>query len=108
MSSETDFCTVYVTAPDATTARLLTETALQQRLAACANIMAPMQSMYWWEGAIQTDTEVAILFKTKNSLLEALTAAIREKHPYQTPCIVSWPIRAGFAPYLAWIAQETR
>jgi periplasmic divalent cation tolerance protein len=107
MSAETGYCTVYVTTPDEKTAKMLAEHVLQRRLAACANIMAPMQSMYWWEGALQTDTEMAVLFKTRTELVEALTVALREKHPYQTPCIVSWPIASGFAPYLDWIRQET-
>jgi len=96
----------YVTAPDRDTARSIARTAVERRLAACANIW-PAESMYWWKGTLEEAGEFVIVFKTRRSLVRKLIAAIRAVHPYEVPCIVSYPMGAAFPAFADWIDTET-
>jgi periplasmic divalent cation tolerance protein len=98
---------VYITVPDMDTARGIGREVVERRLAACVNILPDMESMYWWDGAVQSGQEVVLLAKTTSSALEALTACVVELHPYETPCVVGLPIQGGFRPFLEWIDRET-
>ena len=97
----------YVTAPDRRTARRIARTVLQRRLAACANL-APIESLYWWRGRIEEAKEVLVIFKTRRSLTSPLLEAVRGVHPYEVPCVVTYPMAEGLPAYLAWIDEETR
>lgn len=99
---------VYMTAPNGTSARALAKTLVAERLCACANIVDNMESFYWWEGAVQNAAESIVIVKCTDAGYPALEARARELHPYDTPCIVALPLSRGFAPYLQWIAAETR
>jgi periplasmic divalent cation tolerance protein len=77
------------------------------RLAACANVIDGATSIYWWEGAVQEDREALLIMKSRASLIDALSARVRELHSYSCPCVVALPIDAGNPDYLAWIARET-
>lgn len=101
-----DFVSVYVTCPDDATARRLARLAVEGRLAACANLF-PISSMYRWEGALQEEGEVAMLLKTRRDRVDALVATLAKAHPYETPCIVAFPLAAGHPAYLAWVARES-
>lgn len=94
--------------PDQTTAAALARRLVGERLAACVNIMAPCQSVYRWQGAIESASEVPLLIKTTADRYEALQAAIREFHPYELPEIVAVPVQQGLASFLDWVADETR
>lgn len=94
--------------PDAPTARALAERLIATRLAACVNLMAPCTSVYRWQGAIESTDEVPLLIKTTAERYAALQAAILDAHPYELPEIVAVPVQQGFAPYLQWVADETR
>ena len=96
----------YVTAPDRETARSIARLAVKRRLAACANIW-PVESMYWWKGRLEEAEEFVIVFKTRRSLIPKLIAAIRAVHPYEVPCIVSYPMGAAFPAFVDWIDAET-
>jgi periplasmic divalent cation tolerance protein len=98
---------VYVTCPDATTAQTIGRAMVAARLAACANILGPIQSIYHWEGAVQEGAEVLLLIKTREELFESLRQRIISLHPYQVPCIVAWPITMGHPAFLQWIHTET-
>jgi periplasmic divalent cation tolerance protein len=78
-----------------------------ERLAACANRLAPATSLYWWKGRLEQGGEVPLVLKTRAGLVEALIARITALHSYDCPCVVVLPILAGHAPYLAWIEDET-
>jgi len=95
------FLIFYITYPDEATARRISESLVTQRLAACANIF-PIQSAYWWEGAVQQEGEWVSILKTSLALESALEKAIQEIHPYKTPCIVRFEARANEA-YQRWI-----
>ncbi len=99
---------VYVTAPDHETALKISRAIVEERLAACANILGPMTSVYRWEGKVMEEGEVAFIAKTIEAQLPPLMARIKALHPYQVPCIVAWPIAAGHQPYLDWISAEVK
>ena len=85
----------------------LARTLLEQRLAACVNIGAPVESIYHWRGQIETANECPILIKTRSVLYPDVEAAIRKIHPYDTPEIIAIPVVDGDDGYLDWIAAET-
>ncbi len=96
----------YVTAPDLDTARAIARGIVRRRLAACANLW-PIDSMYWWKGTMEESKEIAIVFKTRQALLAKLIAAVREMHPFEVPCIVSYPMGPALPAYRKWIDAET-
>jgi len=79
---------------------------VDRRLAACANVFAPGQSLYRWDGALEAASEVAVLFKTAPTRRDALMAELERDHPYELPAILSWSAAATPA-YAAWVAGET-
>jgi periplasmic divalent cation tolerance protein len=93
--------------PDRAAAERLAEMLVEQRLAACVNLLAPCRSVYRWKGELQRDEEHPLLVKTTTERYAALEAAIRAAHPYELPEIVAVPIERGLPGYLAWIAAQT-
>jgi Uncharacterized protein involved in tolerance to divalent cations len=102
------YSVVLVTAPDLSTARKLARAALTKRLIACANLIPKLESHYWWQGKIETGTEVLMLLKTPNSRLDSLEKLILAEHPYDTPEFIVLPINRGNKRYLDWIANSVR
>lgn len=98
---------VYMTAPDLKVARRLARSLVEERLAACVNIIGSIDSIYRWKGTIERGCEVALVVKTRRALLARLTRRVREQHPYETPCVVAYPIIGGNADFLAWLRAET-
>jgi periplasmic divalent cation tolerance protein len=98
---------VYVTTASPEEASRIGRLCVAERLAACANIIKGMESIYQWKGEVRSDAETALILKTVEARLPALTERIRGLHSYECPCVVTLPITGGFAPYLAWIANET-
>lgn len=103
-----DAVIVYVTAPDADTAAALARTLVEERLAACGNLVPGLRSIYRWEDAVCDEPEVLLIIKTRGALVPALTARVVALHPYNCPEVVALPIVQGHPPYLAWIAANTR
>ena len=99
---------VYITASDKSEALKIGRTLVEERLAACVNVIDNMTSVYWWEGQIENSAEVVLIAKTKRELVEPVISRVKELHSYSCPCIVSWPIRAGNPDYLSWIQEETK
>ncbi len=93
--------------PDRAAAERLADALLEQRVAACVNILAPCRSVYRWQGAVQHDEEHPLLIKTSADRYPALEAAIRAGHPYELPEIIAVPIERGLQAYLDWVASET-
>jgi periplasmic divalent cation tolerance protein len=99
---------VLTTVPDRDVAVTLARTLLSGRLAACVSIGGPQQSMYHWQGAIETADERMLTVKTTGALYSRVEAAIRAAHPYELPEIIAVPVIHGSPAFLAWIAAETR
>ena len=99
---------IYVTTASREEALTIGRTMVTDRLAACANVLPPITSVYRWQGAVEEDGEVALLLKTRDELVDAVVAKVRELHSYQCPCVVSLPIKAGNPDFLDWIVEETR
>lgn len=99
---------VYVTTADIAEARRIGRAVVERRLAACANAIDGMHSVYWWEGAVQEATEAVLILKTEKDRLQELIAAIKARHSYDCPCIEALDIADGNPDFLAWIRQETR
>jgi periplasmic divalent cation tolerance protein len=80
---------------------------LEQRLAACVQVVGPIESRYWWKGAIEQSAEWLCIIKTLRVKFAAVEAAIRSNHSYEVPEIVACPIEIGSEPYLQWLRRET-
>ncbi|WP_232629240.1 divalent-cation tolerance protein CutA [Methylobacterium sp. Leaf118] len=98
---------VYTTFPDAPTALAIGEALVRARLAACVNVIPDMQSVYAWKGAIERSTEVVAILKSREGLADALGAALKARHPYETPIILHLPVAGADPDTAAWIAAET-
>ena len=98
---------IYMTCESAAEADRIGRALVQERLAACTNMIPGMRSIYWWDGAVQTGEEVVLLAKTRTERVDALIARVRELHSYQVPCAVELPLAHGNPDYLAWIEAET-
>jgi periplasmic divalent cation tolerance protein len=105
MNTETGV--VMATFPDTASAAAVLDGLLESRLAACVQTM-PIQSAYRWKGAVNRETEVLALIKTRVALYPEVEVFIKSRHPYETPEIVLMDIAAGFAGYLQWIGDETK
>ncbi len=88
-------------------ARQIARGAVERRLAACAQVVGPITSTYWWQGAIETAAEWMCLLKTTAHRFDAVAAYIRVEHSYDTPEITATPITGGSPEYLGWISAET-
>lgn len=102
----TDALVVLVTAPDAEVAARLARTLVEDRLAACGNVLPGLRSIYRWEGQVHDEPEALLLLKTTRARFEALREAVLRLHPYQVPEVIALPVEAGSAPYLAWLSAQ--
>jgi periplasmic divalent cation tolerance protein len=99
---------VLTNCPDVEVADRIARTIVEQRLAACVNRLAPVESVYRWQGAVERATEVPLLIKTTRERYAEIEQAIRALHPYEVPEIIAMPVSAGLASYLRWVADETQ
>jgi len=98
---------IYVTCGSRDEALAIARTVVGERLAACANIIDGMSSLYWWQGRISEDAETVLLFKTTAQHVAALTERVKALHSYDVPCVVEVPLGGGNAAYFDWIEAET-
>ncbi len=98
---------LYVTCADHGEAERIARTLVEERLAACANILGEIRSFYWWEGQVQDETEVALVLKVTRALSDAATRRIKDLHAYACPCVVALDIQGGNRDFLNWIVKET-
>ena len=100
---------LYTTWPELKQAEAFAAEAVAERLAACANILGPIRSIYRWKGAVDEAAEVPMLLKTSLASAERLRDLLLARHPYETPCVLALPVKAeGSNPeFLAWIAAES-
>ena len=99
-----DVRVVMVTTPDVATARSIARTLVDERHAACGNIVPGVTSIFRWQGAVQEEAETLLLLKTSAERLGALSARVTELHPYDVPEVLALPVAYGNQPYLDWLA----
>ncbi len=97
---------VYITASSAEEAHRIGKTVVEERLAACANVIAHMQSCYWWQGKLEEDQEAVLILKTTVGQFPALLDRVKQLHSYTVPCVLALPVLEGNPDYLQWVAQE--
>ena len=93
--------------PDAELAAKIATCLVEQGLAACVNILAPVQSVYRWQGKVEHATAVSLMIKSTSARHAEVEAAIKAMHPYEVPEIIAIPVTAGLPSYLHWIEAET-
>jgi len=103
----TEHVVVLVTAASADEAARLGRTLVEERLAACANVVGPIRSIYRWQGAVEDAAEHLLLLKARAADVDALAARVCAIHSYDLPEVIALPIVAGSATYLAWLAEAT-
>jgi periplasmic divalent cation tolerance protein len=97
---------VYAIFADADEAERIGRTVVEERLAACINILGPIRSIYRWQGEVGSADEVAAILKTAHSGADALITRIAGLHSYEVPCIVTWPIDKVLASYADWVESS--
>lgn len=107
MRSASRFAIVLVTAPELKTARKIARAALEARLVACANLIPRIESHYWWGGRLEQAAEVLMVMKARRTRLKDLEQIVLQQHPYDTPEVLSLPLDASSAKYLAWLGSST-
>ncbi|CAI1890069.1 Divalent-cation tolerance protein CutA [Serratia fonticola] len=101
--SDCEAIVILCTAPDEATAQELAARVLGEKLAACATLLPGATSLYYWEGKLQQEYEVQMLFKSDRQHQQALLTYLKQHHPYQTPELLVLPVMAGDKEYLSWI-----
>ncbi|MER5353806.1 divalent cation tolerance protein CutA [Kitasatospora sp. NPDC002551] len=105
-TNKSDLLVITTTHDDEAKSRALAAAVVRARLAACAQVYR-IQSVYWWEGAVQDAAEWRIDFKTRAELADTLADFVNEHHDYDTPEVVAVPVVAGSTAYLDWVRTET-
>jgi periplasmic divalent cation tolerance protein len=96
------------TFPDLATARRISRQLVEERFAACANILPQVESIYWWQGKVEDGNEILVLFKTSADRFPALETTLRQLHPYEVPEIIAVQLSQGLPEYLDWVATSCR
>ncbi len=107
MAAAGDIVLIYTTWPDPETAERAGRVLVEERLAACVNRLAAMQSIYSWDGAVQCDEEWPMLIKTTKARVDEICRQIRDLHPYDVPAVAVVPVVGGDPEFLGWIAGQT-
>jgi periplasmic divalent cation tolerance protein len=97
---------VLSTFPDVATARRVGRELVEQRCAACANILPQIESIYWWEKKVESANETLVLFKTTADRYAALETTLRQLHPYEVPEIIAVKVEQGSPDYLRWVSEN--
>ena len=101
------YCSIYITTGDEDEAGRIGRALVEEKLAACVNIL-PIKSIYRWEENIEEEGEVVMFVKTRAELADEVIKRVKELHSYEVPCIVSFPIEKGNPDYLKWIGESTK
>jgi periplasmic divalent cation tolerance protein len=102
-----DVVVVLTTVPTGSKGEEIGRTLVEERLAACVNVLAPMTSIYRWRGAVERESEQQIIIKTTRNRVPALQARLTALHPYELPEFLVLPVADGSSAYFEWISQET-
>jgi periplasmic divalent cation tolerance protein len=97
---------VYAVFADAAEAERIGRQMVEERLAACVNIIGPVSSIYRWKGAVEAADEVAAIFKTSDRQADALISRVAALHSYEVPCVTTWPIDKILGSYADWVEDS--
>lgn len=97
------YCVILCTCPDQTSAELIANTLVKNKLAACVNIVPGLTSIYQWQGNLEKSQELLLIIKSRSEVFSSVENAILTHHPYELPEIISIPLKNGFSNYLSWI-----
>ncbi len=100
-------CVVLCSCADLASAQALAGSLVEDRLAACVSLLPGVQSVYRWQGKVQSESEVLLLIKTTSTRVDALSAAIVARHPYELPEVLAVTAGSGLDRYIAWLQAET-
>ncbi len=103
----TDVIVCLITAPEGEPAKRVAKALVEEKLAACVNIVPGLRSIYSWQGEICDDSEVLLVVKTDRELFDRLERRLGELHPYDTPELLAFPVERGAKKYLAWVKEVT-
>ena len=103
----TDFLIVFVTCGSEEEALKIAHALVEERLAACVNLVSPIRSIYRWEGKVWDEKEWLLIIKTRTGRFEDLEQRVKSLHSYSVPEIVGFPILKGSLPYINWLAEMT-
>lgn len=100
----------YIPCPDKTSAQSIARTLLEEKIVGCANIIPGMESMYWWEGKIETSSEHILILKALNTpdAQSRITKKVEELHPYDTPCVMTLPVLGINPAFKKWLEESQR
>ncbi|MCL2160987.1 MAG: divalent-cation tolerance protein CutA [Betaproteobacteria bacterium] len=102
----TEVLLVLTTLPDRASADTLAARLVEENLAACVNILSPCDSVYRWQGVIETASEIPLLIKTTRARYPAIEAALQALHPYEIPELIALPVTCGLPAYLDWVVAS--
>ena len=102
----TDYIQIFTTAEKKKDAEKLAKEVVEKRLAACVQVLGPIESTYWWEGEVEKAEEWLCIMKSRNDLYGELEKVIKGIHPYDVPEILAMPIVSGNPVYLQWVDKE--
>jgi len=108
VKTSNSFATVWVTVPNRALGRKIGRQAVEAGLAACAQVSGPLESIYRWQGAVESAREWLLVLKTRTRCLKALEALVVAHHPYDTPQFIALPLLGGSTRYLAWLEASAR
>jgi len=100
-------CEMIIIADDEAWLLSFTRSLVNDRLAACGQLIGPIRSIYRWDDRVQEDTEVRVAVHTRESLVPAIVERTRAEHSYEVPCVLALPVENGNPDYLAWVIEST-
>ena len=108
MKKMSNYIVIFITTSSINEAKKIGRSLVEEKLAACSNIISPIRSIYSWRGEICDDKETLIILKTKKNLFKQIENRVKELHSYEVPEIIAIPIIEGSDKYLSWVRDETK
>jgi len=106
-NSDAQILIILVTTPSRREAVRIGQAVVKKKLAACANVVSSVTSIFWWKGRIEKSREALVIMKTTPQRYAALSKTVRSMHPYEVPEIIALKVTKGLPRYIAWVHQET-
>jgi periplasmic divalent cation tolerance protein len=102
------YTVIFITASNKKEAKSIAKALIVKKLAACVNLVDKVESLFWWQGKVDSAKEILLIVKSKTGNLKKITTCVKSLHSYKVPEIISLPIKAGYLPYLRWIDDSLR